>query len=439
MDFTTTFFIDLLSSCLILTFAFLNPLIEKVKCRLYVLLFAILFVAELIQQQYNLSAACIIGLELIYILIITKNRVYNCILALFSYFMIVVLNNLSLLGLQKFFNISVERLSTSIEIELVFYIYFTVIVFGSTWLVGHYVRRFFRPEKLNQYQKVIFLVLLEVMLAAAVLIFNIDYGNQIGYPNDTILFNCILFCLYFVLSTLLLLNLVSTTRKNIEAEQKEIEYHQLLDYIEDLEQTSNTLRHFQHDYLNTLTAMDIMIHTGSRESLIAYFDKNVKPEGMSLSRVKTDLARLSHIADPAVKGIISHKLQTARMKEISTQLDVMEDINHLDIEPFDLARILGIFLDNAIEAASVLPEPSIRVAFLPMDNYLTILVSNTCSSDSIPMDSITKEGFSTKGKNRGLGLHHVDVILSRYSNIYHCTQQKDGLFSQVLEVYPKKS
>lgn len=439
MDYTPSFFINLISSCLILTFAFLNPLVERVKCRYYVLLFFLLFITENIQQRHNLSAAYIIGLELIIILIITKNRLYNSILALFNYFMIVVFNNLSLLALQKFLGINAEKVLFSLPITIIFNTCFTILVFVLTWLVGHYVRRFFRLDKLNQYQKVTFLVLLEILLAATILIFNIDYGRQIGYPNDTILYNCILFCLYFVLSTLLLLSLVATTRKNIKAEQKEIEYHQLLDYIDDLEQTSNALRHFQHDYLNTLTAMDIMIHTGSRESLIAYFDKNVKPEGMNLSSVKTDVAKLSHIADPAVKGIISYKLQRACMKEISTQLDVMADINHLDIEPFDLARILGIFLDNAIEAACVLPEPFVRVAFIPTDDNLTILVSNTCAPDSIPIDAITKEGFSTKGKNRGLGLHHVDVILSHYDNICHCTQQKDGVFSQILEVYPKKS
>lgn len=431
--------IDLTFSCLMLTIAFLKPLTEKIKFQYYALLFVLLFIAEALQQRYNLSASFIVGLAFLYVIIVTKNRLFNSILALFSYFLTVVCNNVSLLVLQKVFHISVDKLANSFVIEAIFYTFFVILVFVLTHLIGYYAKRYFQPDCFNGYQKLASLVLIEVILAVAVLIFNIDYGKHIGYPNGTIIYNCILFLLYFVLSTLLLLNVIKAMRKNMEIEQKETEYNQLLDYIKDLEQTSLSLRKFQHDYLNILLSLDLMIHAGTRDKLISYFDTHIKPEGTKISSVKTDLSNLSHIMEPAIKGIVSHKLQLARLQGISIQLEITEDIDHFDMEPFDLARILGFFLDNSIEANSDLPNAFIHVAFILMDDHLTIVIENACSPDTLPMESLTKEGFSTKGENRGRGLHQVEAILSAYKNVEHYMAQKDGVFTQVLELYSKQT
>lgn len=429
--FTTIF------SCLVITFAFLNPLTEKVPFRHYGILFTLLFFLELFQLKNNLSAILIIGFAFIYMLLITRNRLFNSILALFSYFVIVVSNNFFLLFLQKFLHFSVEKLYSFWAIETIFNICFLILVFALTSALGRYAKKHLHPNKFIPYQKVFSLVLIEVFLAIAVLIFNIDYGRRIGYPNQTIIYNCILFFLYFLLSTLLLINIVQTTRKNMEAEQKLMEYNHLLDYIKDLEQATNSLRKFRHDYLNILLSMDLMIHTRDLKRLTSYFDTHIKPQGGEVAKINISFANLAHISEPAIKGIVSHKLQMAHLRNIPVNLEIVEDISEFYMEPFDLARILGFFLDNAIEAASEnLPEPFIHVAFIPMENHLTIMVENTCTPDDIPINRLTEEGFSTKGKNRGYGLRQVEEILAAYPNVNHLMEKKQGIFTQTLELYP---
>ncbi len=430
------YLINLIFSCLDLTIIFLKPLTEKIRLQYYVILFFLLLGAEFLQVKFDLSAFFIIGLGILYVIIITINRLFNSIMALFSYFLSVVCNNICLLLLQKIFHISVDKLTHSILISVVFYVLFTALIFGLTHLIGCYVKRHFRPDSFNGYQKLASLVLIEVLLSVAVLIFNVDYGKKIGYPNSTIIYNCILFLLYFILSTLLLLNVIKTAKKNMEIKQKEIEYKQLLDYIKDLEQTSRTLRKFQHDYLNILLSLDLMIHAGSREKLITYFDEHIKPEGTRVSAVKMDLSNLAHISELSIKGIVSHKLQLARLHGVFIKLEITEDISAFYMEPFDLAQVLGFFLDNSIDATSDDTEGFIHVAFIVLEDHLTIVVENSCLEESIPMDSISKEGFSTKGENRGHGLAQVEAILSTYKNVEHYMRHNEGTFAQILNLYP---
>lgn len=432
------FIIDVLFGSLAFTLIFLNPITEKVKLRYYGLLFVLLFILETFQLSRHLSVALTVGFSLLYILVLTKNRLLNAILALFSYFLVVVSNYLAFLLLQNMFHISVEKLASSFVIAIIFNICFTTIIFALTRLIGRYAKKHLNPDSFNRYQKLFSLVLIEVLLAISVLIFNIDYGKQIGYPNNTIIYNCILFFLYFLLSTLLLLNVVKMTRKNMEAEQREIEYNQLLDYVKDLEQTSQSLRKFRHNYMNILLSMDMLIQAKDIDRLAPYFEAHIKPESKKLASINTHLTNLSHVMDPAIKGIIAHKLQMARLQGIAIKVGILEDITEFNIEPFDLARVLGTLLDNAIEAASEQPNPFICVAFAPLENRLTILVENTCTTERIPIEHLSEEGFSTKGENRGHGLHYVEEILSVYPNVMHYMRQNDNVFTHTLQIYTQE-
>ena len=433
-----SFFMDVLFGSLAFTFIFLNPLTEKVKLRYYALLFVLLFFFEAFQLGNHLSIALTVGFALFYMLILTKNRLLNAILALFSYFLVVVCNYFSLFLLQKIFSLNAEGILSSYFINTIFDICFVAIPFALTSLIGRYAKKYLNPDSFNRYQKLFSLVLIEVLLAVSVLIFNIDYGKQIGYPNNTIIYNCILFFLYFLLSTLLLLNVVKMTRKNMEAEQREIEYNHLLDYVKDLEQTSQSLRKFRHNYMNILLSMDILIQARDMDRLIPYFEAHIKPESKKLAGINTHLTNLSHVKDPAIKGIIAHKLQMARLQGIAIKVGALEDITEFNIEPFDLARVLGTLLDNAIEAAAEQPDPFIGVAFAPLEDHLTILVENTCTTEPIPIEHLAEEGFSTKGENRGHGLRYVEEVLSAYPNVMHYMRQKDNVFTQTLHIYTQE-
>ena len=102
----------------------------------------------------------------------------------------------------------------------------------------------------------------------------------------------------------------------------------------------------------------------------------------------------------------------------------------------DIARILGIFLDNAIEANNrVNSHREINIAFFKsVSNSTIIIIENTLEDDEVMIEKIFTEGFSTKGKKHGKGLSTVKNIINNYQNVTLNTSLNNGLFTQVIEI-----
>lgn len=430
---------DVLFSSILFVFTFTNPLIEKVKFIYKIMIFLGCFCLNLFLYNFPFVTYLLIICCISIIFCCTKNKLLSIILSLSGYTLAVVLNNIMLFLLQIVFNITVQTIYSSIYYQFTFYISFLVIVYFSTALLGHYAKKYFPLKKTEKYKKTITLIFLEMLMGTSLLIFNISYGQKIGYPPSTILFNAILFFIYFLLSTLLLLSVVRTTKKNILMEQKEAQYADLQNYMTNLEKSSVQLRQFKHDYLNTLMTLDELIHSNKQAELIAYFDSSIKPIGYALNGVNNQLSCLSHLKEPALKSLISAKCNYASLENINIRLEITSDIENISIEPLDLARIMGVFLDNAIEAACQAADSQITLAFIPMDGYLQIMIQNSCIEKELPIDTIYNCGFSTKGENRGYGLYQVKQLLSHYKNIIHTTSYENGIFTQALQIFANSS
>ena len=50
----------------------------------------------------------------------------------------------------------------------------------------------------------------------------------------------------------------------------------------------------------------------------------------------------------------------------------------------------------------------------------------------IPSEDLFELGFSTKGRNRGIGLNNVKEILDKYENIILETEMEDSTFRQII-------
>ena len=121
-------------------------------------------------------------------------------------------------------------------------------------------------------------------------------------------------------------------------------------------------------------------------------------------------------------------------------MEIMLDFNDLNISTYELCRILGILLDNAIEAAKMCEEKIINIQVrrdFKIDRKL-IIIENTYKNKSLNIDKIFEKGYSTKKNNEelhGLGLWNIRRILHKNSNLNLFTTKKDKLFSQQLEIY----
>ena len=113
------------------------------------------------------------------------------------------------------------------------------------------------------------------------------------------------------------------------------------------------------------------------------------------------------------------------------------DLSTLKMKIYEFARILGILLDNAIEANSECDEKIINITFRndPKNNRQLIKIENAYSNKEVDTERIFEKGISEKENHTGLGLWEVRKIIKKNNNINLFTSKTDKFFSQQLELY----
>ena len=198
-------------------------------------------------------------------------------------------------------------------------------------------------------------------------------------------------------------------------------------YNESLRSTLFELRRFKHDWINNLTVIDSMLKMNKIAELKQYVSELI---GHCWSHTNT---QIYSIKNAALFGILSSKVNLAHEKGISVNMSVageMENISGIKIS--DFCEIIGIFMDNAIEEASV-SDSVINIDMREGDNFIEKSISNTCTTTP-DMQKLTVDGYSTKGEGRGMGLAIAEKIISRYRNILHITTYENNMFTQTIEI-----
>lgn len=101
----------------------------------------------------------------------------------------------------------------------------------------------------------------------------------------------------------------------------------------------------------------------------------------------------------------------------------------------DLVRIIGILLDNAIEACQECENPSIGFSIMKINRDITFIIKNTYIKHDIDYSKLGSIGISSKGERRGAGLYNIKTITNDYDNVIMDTEYEAGYFTQLLEIY----
>lgn len=108
-------------------------------------------------------------------------------------------------------------------------------------------------------------------------------------------------------------------------------------------------------------------------------------------------------------------------------------MTYVPMDVWDFVRCLGVFLDNAVEAALCTGRPWVEILLLAQKNVLSLRVSNAWDGKGDPV-RFWDEGFSTKGGGRGMGLSGCRRILERCPNAGSDTEWGPDMFVQKLTV-----
>ncbi|WP_223556604.1 MULTISPECIES: GHKL domain-containing protein [Lysinibacillus] len=288
--------------------------------------------------------------------------------------------------------------------------------------------------KLKTAYILILFILLVTMSTFYINIYLTEY-----FSKDSLLkFNIITQTIYFTIMIFVLYITIINIRRETHFRKIEVENAQFTNYMYSLELINNDMQKFQHDYTNILVTMQGYIEINDFEGLKKYFKKHIfSAEEETLKRNKR-LANLSRLQITGIKGLIITKSLQAEKEGISVQVEISDEIDEISMNVIDLSRILGIFLDNAIEANNqnnIQEEKEINIAFFnSISDSTIIIIENTFNNDSLMIDQIFTNGFSEKGKNRGRGLNNVTNIIKNYPNVTLNTNINKRLFTQIIEI-----
>ncbi|HCR4694330.1 ATP-binding protein, partial [Enterococcus faecium] len=85
---------------------------------------------------------------------------------------------------------------------------------------------------------------------------------------------------------------------------------------------------------------------------------------------------------------------------------------------FDCIRVLGIILDNAIEASIESQDRELSLAIYRDDKQIEISISNSCREILLSIDTLMKKGITTKKGHQGLGLSSIEEINKKNPNMF---------------------
>lgn len=207
------------------------------------------------------------------------------------------------------------------------------------------------------------------------------------------------------------------TYLSIKKNQEKVELKNLKEQIEmmnayttDVEKNYQELRKFRHDYKNMLLGLK----AGKNESEI---NRDYLEQMMVYSHqmIDTSVMRFSGISQlriVSIKSLIITKLLQAEQAGLNVNFECLIPIDKINMNEVKLIRILGILLDNAIEAAGESQDKFLTILFIDSSNTIEISIENSYKGKLPSIVKMNKEGFSSKGKDRGLGLANIQDILS---------------------------
>lgn len=244
--------------------------------------------------------------------------------------------------------------------------------------------------------------------------------------------------IYIVIIIFVVVSFVYVIYNKFQRQAMEDKYNESMEYVLRYEKIINEQGKKNHEYNNQL--MVIKGYINKPERLSEYLDEVI---GEHKTGQNYTVKQLGFLPDGGVKGLLYHKLSKMEDNNIKYYLYVDQNLKDKDIESFDLktyrdlTKLLGVFLDNAIDAALKSEEKEIEVELKDKDDCLLLTISNTYDKNT-DINKVGKSGFTTKGVGHGFGLSIVKDIAKTNSEIETFSSKESDKFIQTAMIYFKK-
>lgn len=272
----------------------------------------------------------------------------------------------------------------------------------------------------------IYIIIIMILLSLLLVFNKYNLGSGINYYINVGMVIFVVFSLIYVIYN------------KFQKQAIEDKYNESMEYVLRYEKIINEQGKKNHEYNNQL--MVIKGYINKPERLSEYLDEVI---GEHKTGQNYTVKQLGFLPDGGVKGLLYHKLSKMEDNNIKYYLYVDQNLKDKDIESFDLktyrdlTKLLGVFLDNVIDAALKSEEKEIEVELKDKEDCLLLTISNTYDKNT-DINKVGKSGFTTKGVGHGFGLSIVKDIAKTNSEIETFSSKESDKFIQTAMIYFKK-
>lgn len=301
------------------------------------------------------------------------------------------------------FNKTVQGILTCNILNILF-----ILIVVNIPKVRNWMSSFIKWSNDNQSFKTMFLS--SVAMITLALLFK---NNLIKWssPSDLLITDIFIICvLIFVMMYL---------KENSDKNKLISKYDTLLHNVQTYEKLIIEKSKNQHEHRNQLIILKDLIEKKNQKAL------NYINELLNINEQEINynwLIKLNNIPQGGLKGLLYYKISQMQENGINVYVDINNNLESKNVWSVcdqylkDVSRIVGVYIDNAIEASINSTKKYIIIEAELSDNDIIFTFSNTYEGN-LDIEKIDSAGFTSKGKGKGYGLSLVSDILKKNNKL----------------------
>ncbi len=400
----------------------------KLKNILILVLFAVLHTIAYLYLKGTYKTIVLCAIYSIYFYTVFDKKIYKSIFSSIIYAVLTVVPDLLTLGFAtKILGINKVYYHTHLAGSILGNLIVTALLIVLIYLLRKPLKKIIN-YKLSGNMKIV-----SVSLLTLITITTFFYNLINNYRKD----NSIV--MYLLVITTLIVILFYLFKQKMDNENMFKKYDDLLTVMKNYESDIEEQRTINHETKNELLTIRSKLSDEKDKDLCSYVDSII---GDKKSVKSAKFSKFKYLPSNGLKGFFYYKFIEAEQRKIKVSLNISKQVENsclgdMKTKDFkDLTRIIGVYLDNAIEAASISKNKKLGIEIYVVKDVVQIIISNTYDN-VIEKDKVGNERYSTKGKNRGHGLLLVKRILNENNRITSETKITDNLYIQTIKINEK--
>ena len=234
------------------------------------------------------------------------------------------------------------------------------------------------------------------------------YSNNYNYSGIFLLVNTIQLVIVSIFSFWYI-------KKRILFKDTELELENTKLHNKALATINESIRGLKHDMGNMVQSINGYLAVGNIDGVKAYCQNLI--HGFNDVNLLSILSP-KVINDPAIYGVVVSKMIYARDNNLTLSLDVGVDVSQINFPSFELSRIIGILLDNAIEAALESDDKKLKLEMYYDDKRkadIIIIGNSVKDAEKVNVIRMFEKDYSTKENPSGFGLYEVLKFLKKHN------------------------